>query len=124
MDISQIIRMPDPRENITIELREVVRDLDGRPHVLIRVRLSGWHFPERAPEPFLVIGKIVSRFVLIGPEGTIADAYFNVRLPAAKGVSFGYGHVISWDFDVKVDPTKIIPLDRKRLPKRFVDLEG
>jgi len=122
MNIKEIIRLPDSRKVVKIELREVVRDVGGKPHVFIRVRLSGWHFPERALEPFLVIGNAVSRFVLIENEGTTADAYFDVRLTEAKRVSFGYGNIVSWDFDVKVDPAGIDRLDRARLPKQVVDL--
>lgn len=123
MDINQIVRMPDPRRNVTAEIREVVRDVAEKPHVFVRVRLHGWHFPQRAPEPFLVIGKVVSKFVLIDHDGTTADAYFDVRPPAVKGVSFGYGNTVSWDFDVTVDPARIDRLDRARLPKGVVDLE-
>jgi hypothetical protein len=122
MNIKEIIRMPDPRKDVKVEIREVVRDIAKKPHVFIRVRLTGWHFPERALEPFLVIGKAVSKFVLIGYGGTTADAYFDVRPQAAKRVSFGYGKIISWDFDVAVDPADMDPLDRARLPKGFIDL--
>ncbi len=123
MDIKQIIRMPDPRKNVKAEIREVVRDVAEKPHVFIRVRLSGWHFPERAPEPFLVIGKAVSKFVLIDPEGTAADAYFDVMPPAAARLSFGYGNIVSWDFSIKVNPAAIERLDRERLPKGIIDLK-
>jgi hypothetical protein len=124
MNIKEITRLPDPRKDVKVEIREVVHDVHKKPHVFIRVRLSGWHFPERALEPFLVIGKTVSKFVLIAHEGTTADAYFDVRPQVAKRVSFGYGNVISWDFDVTIEPKGIDPLDRARLPKGFVDLLG
>jgi hypothetical protein len=122
MNINEIIRMPDPQKDIKVEIREVIMDIKKRPHVFIRIRLTGWHFPERAPEPFLVIGNTVSKFVLISNEGTIADAYFDVRPLAAKRVSFGYGKIISWDFEVKIDPAVVVQLDRAKLPKGFVDL--
>jgi hypothetical protein len=124
MNIKDIIRLPDLRQNVKVEVREVVRDVAEKPHVFIRVRLSGWHFPERAPEPFLVIGKAISKFVIIDNEGATADAYFDVKPPAARRVNFGYGNVISWDFDVSVDPANIAPLDRRKLPKGVVDLRG
>jgi hypothetical protein len=123
MDIKQIIRIPDPRRNVKVEIREVVRDVAEKAHVFIRVRLSGWHFPERAPEPFLVIGNAVSKFVLIHQEGAIADAYFDVKPAATNRVSFGYGNIVSWDFDVMIDPSGIYRLDRTRLPKGVVDLK-
>jgi hypothetical protein len=124
MDFEQIIRIPNLPMKVKADVREVVHDVANKPHVLLRVRLTGWHFPERAPEPFLVIGKIVSSFVRIGPEGTYADAYFDVRPPKARRVSFGYGNTISWDFDVVVDPERSPPLDRKRLPKGVVQVRN
>lgn len=123
MDIEHIIRMPDPRQNVKIGIREVVRDVEKKTQVFIRVRLSGWYFPQRAPEPFLVIGKTVSKFVLISQDGTTADAYFDVKPPAANSVSFGYGNIISWDFGVKYEPAGIVRLDRGRLPKGIIDLK-
>lgn len=122
MTIKEIIRLPDPRKTVKIELREVIRDVVNKPHLFVRARLSGWHFPERALEPFLVIGTEVSKFVLISNEGSVADAYFEVELPAAKRVSFGYGNIVSWDFNVSVDPKRIERLDRKLIPKGFIDI--
>ena len=89
MKFEDIVRLPDPRRSVKAEVREVIRDVQERPHVFVRVRLTGWHFPQRAPEPFLTIGRAVSAFVLIGREGTSADAYFDIRPPAAERVSFG-----------------------------------
>ena len=123
MDISQVIRRPDPRKSVQVELREVVRDVGKKPHVFIRARLSGWHFPERAPEPFVVIGRAVSKFVVIGPGGDTADAYFDVKPSVEREVSFGYGKTISWDFAAHIDPDAIPRLDRERLPRGFIDLK-
>lgn len=122
MDFKQIIRLPDPRENVKVELREVVRDVENKPQVFIRIRLSGWHFPERAPEPFLLIGKSVSKFVIIGADGSTADAYFDVKPRGAKRVSFGYGETVSWDFDVNVAFGRLARLDRAKLPKGVIEL--
>ena len=70
-----------------------------------------------------MIGKVVSKFVRIGPDQTTADAYFDVDLPAADRLSFGYGKIISWDFDIAVDPKLIGRLDRARLPAGHIDLK-
>ncbi len=121
MEARDLIRLPDPRESVRAEVREVVRDIFDRPHVFIRVRLTGWNFPHRAPEPFLVIGEVLSRFVTIHVDGSVADAYFDKPFPRANRVSFGYGNVISWDFDVSVDPEKLLRLDRARLSQRITD---
>ncbi len=123
MKFEEIIRVTEPRPNVKAEIKEVVRDVGQQPHVFIRVRVTGWHFQLRAPEPFLVIGRAVSRFVIIGPDQTTADAYFDVKLPEAKNMSFGYGKIISWDFDLPVDPKAIGRLDRTRVPKGFIELK-
>jgi hypothetical protein len=121
MDARDIIRLPDPRQDVRIELREVLWDLHRRPHVFMRARLTGWHFQHRAEEPFLLVGDVVSRFVRISPDGLIADAYFEHRLPHAEMVSFGYGRTIEWDFPVAVDEGPVERLERARLPEKAVD---
>jgi hypothetical protein len=123
MNFEEIIRVPEPKRNVRAEISEVVRDVAQQPHIFVRVRLRGWYFPERAPEPFLLIGKTVSKFVLIAQDREMADAYFDVNPPAAQSVSFGYGKTISWDFEVSIDPKQILRLDRARLPKGHVDLK-
>lgn len=121
MEANNLIRLPDPRQSVQLEVREVVRDVNDKPHIFLRVRLSGWHFPHRAPEPFLLINREVSRFVIIDREGLVADAYFDKPLQAAEQVSFGYGHIINWDFSIAILPSKVLRLDRSLLPKGTVD---
>jgi hypothetical protein len=98
-----------------------VHEISGKPHLLLRMRFSGWHFPHRAPLPFVVVDDVVSRIVIIDRDGLAANAYFDKQLPAAKRVSFGYGKTIQWDFDIAIDPKTIRHLDRARLPERIVD---
>lgn len=124
MNIDEIICLPDPRKAVKISTREVVREFENRPHVFVRVRLSGWHFPERAPEPFMVVGKTVSKFVLISGDGSIADGYFDTMPAAAKVVRFGYGKIISWDFTAAFKPTSITRLNRALLPRGHVGLHS
>jgi hypothetical protein len=121
MEADELIRLPDPHRNVRVEVREVVRDVFEKPHVFVRVKLTGWFFPGRALEPFAVVGDVVSRFVRIGPDSTSASAYFDRPLPHARRVSFGYGNIILWDFDLEIDERKLHRLDRKRLPRGIVD---
>jgi hypothetical protein len=121
MNAKELIRLPDPRENVRVEVREVVRDVFSKPHVFIRVRLTGWYFPGRAPEPFMVIGDVVSKVVIIDPDGRGANAYFDQPLPRADRVSFGYGKIINWDFNLPINPERMPRLDRVRLPKDVID---
>ena len=121
MNANEIIRLPDPKMNVRAEIREVVRDVNARPHVFVRIKLTGWHFTHRAQEPFMVVGKVVSQRVIISRDGLNAEGYFDKALRAAKSLSFGYGNVIQWDFNVAIDPRKIARLDRHRLPRGVVD---
>jgi hypothetical protein len=117
MDISEVVRLPDPKQGVRLDIREVVADIAGKPEVFVRVKITGWHFPHRAEEPFMVIGKIVSRRVLISRDSLSASGYFD-RLPTrAKQVSFGYGRTIGVDFPLAVDPKQIARLDRRKLDR-------
>jgi len=121
MNAKELIRLPDPRLKVRGELREVVRDVHGKPHLFLRLKLTGWHFAHRAPEPFVAVGGVVSRLVLVDRAGLVADAYFDQPLPAAKEVSFGYGNVIHVDFPVAVFPERVPRLDRARIPRGTAD---
>jgi hypothetical protein len=121
MKADELIRLPDPHRDVRVEVREIVRDVFEKPHVFVRGKLTGWFFPGRALEPFAVVGDVVSRFVVLGPDSTSASAYFDRPLPRARRVSFGYGNIILWDFDVEIDVERIDRLDRNRLPRGVVD---
>jgi hypothetical protein len=121
MNANELIRLPDPKVNVRAEIREVVRDVNGRPHVFLRIKLTGWYFPHRAQEPFMVVGKVVSQRVIISRDGLSAEGYFDKPLRAAKSLSFGYGNIIQWDFKLAIEPRKIGRLDRLRLPRGVVD---
>jgi hypothetical protein len=121
MDARDIIRLPDPGDNVQLELREVVIELDRRPHVFMRARLTGWLFQHRAEEAFLLVGDVVSRFVRIAPDGLSADAFFDKPLPRVRDVSFGYGRTVAWEFKATVNERRVKRLDRARLPDGVVD---
>jgi hypothetical protein len=46
----------------------------------------------------MLVGKILSRRVIISSDGLMADGYLEKALPIARRVSFGYGKVVQWDF--------------------------
>jgi len=121
MKANELIRLPDPKKQVRAEVREVVRDMKGRPHVFVRIKLTGWNFQHRAEEPFMVVGDVVAQDVTISRDGAIAQGYFAEALPRAERVSFGYGNVIHWDFDLPIEPERMDRLDRDRLPKDVID---
>ena len=121
MKANEIIRLPDPKKDVRAEVREVVKDVKGRPHLFARIKLSGWYFQERAEEPFMLVGQVVSDRVEISPDGYSARGYFAEPLPRAERISFGYGNTISWDFDLPIDSERMPRLDRIKLPKDVID---
>src|SRR5436853_1167289 len=94
LEAKDIIRLEGPVPEIEIDVREVLRDLHGRPHLLTRVRISGGYFPPRAEEPFLLVGDVVSWFAVTDQDMRTLRAYFDKPLPRARRASFGYGHVV------------------------------
>jgi hypothetical protein len=115
MEFREIVRAPDPYRAVRADLREVVAEVEGKPHLYHRLQLSGWHFEARAEEPFMLVGRVVSRRVIITPDGLVASGYFAGPIPQAKLVSFGYGRTIAWDFPLALRPDRIRRLDRVRL---------
>lgn len=67
------------------------------------IKLEGFRFPHRSREPFLLVGDVVSRFVLIDRDETAARAYFDKPMPRVRQISFGYGNRIGVDFDLDID---------------------
>ena len=120
MRSTDIIRLPDPRSTVRATVDEVVRDIKGVPHIWIRVKLTGWYFPALAARPFLLVGDVLSSFVVVAADRRSASGYFAKLLPSVQAVSFGYGRFVKWDFDVDVDPPRVW-LDRARLAKNVID---
>jgi len=108
------------------EAKEVVRDVAGRPHLMIRVRLTGPVFPERALEPVVRIGAIKARMVEIEKPGNAARAYFDRRPPDEGVIEYGYDDDDVWyRFPRRFTYAGMPQLDRERLPadtRRFGDV--
>jgi hypothetical protein len=121
MQAKDIRRMPDRKRDARLQLREVVRDLDGRPHVFLRLRLTGFYFPPGALAPFMMVGDVVSRFASSSADGLTVTAYFDQPLPQARIVTLGYGNVAVEDFNLEVDTRALSRLDRERLPRGVID---
>lgn len=114
-----LVDFPIESERLRWEARLVVRDLNQEPHLLMRVKLTGTHFPQRALEPFVVVGKVHSRFVTISDDGLTACAYFDEQLPQGGRVEFGYGTEVLLRFSRAFDHEEAELLDPKRLPSNM-----
>lgn len=121
---TDLIQFPIQSERLQWEARQVMRDLDYIPHLLLRLKLTGTHFPQRALEPFVKVGEVRSRFVTISDDGLNANAYFDQSLTQGCKVEFGYGQDIllrfprsfNWEVVRLLDPNRL-PIDTKLMVK-------
>ena len=108
---------PERQDVISWEVREVVHDIDARPHLLLRIELVGVHFPGRALPPFMRVGKLRSRFVRLDSDGLRAFGYFDARPPDRGTIAFGYGEQVVLQVHDDYVHDLPAPLDRGRLPE-------
>jgi hypothetical protein len=112
---TDLIEYPIESSRLRWEARQVVRDLHQVPHLLLRLKLAGTYFPQRALEPWVRIGRLRSRFVQIAPDGLSASAYFD-RLPRGGTVELGYGPDVLLRFPERFGAEPLRALEVKRLP--------
>ena len=115
-------RLPE----VTWHAEEVIRHVDRRPHLLVRVSVHGRHFPERALAPFVRIVSgdhraVSAWFTEISPDSQSLLGYFATDLPASGVLEYGYfpeppGHV-----PLRFDAATIRRLDRTRIHKDVID---
>jgi hypothetical protein len=112
----ELIQWPITSDGLQWHGRYVLRDLEGEPHILFRLTLTGTHFPARAAEPFIQIGRLRSRFVRIASDGLSASGYFD-HPPSSQGiVEFGYAHTIFLRCRREFDLREVEVLRRSLLP--------
>jgi hypothetical protein len=103
------------------EAKEVVRDLSGRPHLFVRLTLSGFRLDERALEPIVRVGGRVARFTRSGFPEPVLHAYFDETLPEGEPIDFGFEDAgILHRFPARFTEMEVTRLDRGRLPKNVV----
>ena len=108
------------------QAEEVIREVDHRPHLLVRVMVEGGYFPHRALVPFvrLIEGEhVVVRawFTQVVPNSTALAAYFPTDLPDDGILEFGYGPQAMGRVPVPFDAKSIKRLDRTRLSTEVVE---
>jgi len=120
---SNLIQFPIESSQLQWEAREALRDIHNQPHLFLRVRLSGTHFPQRAPEPYIRIGEIRSRFALISEDGLSVSGYFDRDVQGGT-VEFGYGEEPALLRAAnRFEAGSLIRLDRNRLPREVKNLD-
>lgn len=121
---TDLIDYPIETDRIDYEVRQVLRDLNEKPHLLTRVKLTGTEFPRRALEPYVRVGDVESRFVNLSDDGTIARAYFDQPLADGETIEFGYGSeppLIRLRHGIRLKTLTVLDLDRIPDDTRFVD---
>jgi hypothetical protein len=124
MDVQRPFDLPDQPE-LSWQAGEVVRELDDRPHLLMRIRLRGGSFPQLDAQPFVrVLGRRDSSeswFAEVSEDQSSLSGYFSVDAPAAQGIiEYGYGSRVMGRAPGPFDPVKVRRLERDRLPKDLV----
>lgn len=120
---TDLIKYPIEHDRLKWEAKYVIKSLWGKPHLLLRLKLTGTRFQERALEPIVTIGASRSLFVEIADDGLAACAYFDHPVPSRATVEFGYGHGPLLRFAGYVTPKVIKTLDPKLLPRGTVNVE-
>jgi hypothetical protein len=108
-----------------VQAREVVRVLDDRPHLLVRMEVRGESFPHRAPHPFVMIqvGEqeyFKDLFTEVSADNQSLQGYLPIDVPSQGVVVFGYGDEIWGRVPGEFDAATVTRLDRKRLPEEIV----
>jgi len=97
------------------DAREVVLDLDGELHLLVRLQLGHVQLGHRALPAFLMVGGVHARLVFIDGSGRRAVGYFD-RSPPDKGeIVFGYGEEVASILG-EYRAAALVRIDRHRLP--------
>jgi hypothetical protein len=108
----------------TWQAKEVVREVDHRPHLLVRISVSGGHFPQRAMVPVMGIthdGKLVARswFTEISADEQTLYGYFATDLPGEGVIEFGYAGQPLGRVRARFDGKEIRRLVRERLGREI-----
>ena len=122
MDIIYKLRQP---KEFKASAKEVVKELNGKPHLLVRIQVSGDHFPHRAAHPFVMIRTgdrqyFKDLFTEVAADNSSLIGYLPVHIPPRGEIAFGYGDTI-WGFvPGTFTAQEVSRLDRQKLPKDIV----
>lgn len=114
-------------EQVEWRAQEVIKELDDRPHLLVRLEIVGPYFPHRAPEPFvrIVSGEQVvaeSWFTDISEDNRKLVAYFPTDMPQGEIIEFGYGIDVMGRIRAPFESGMVKRLEREKLPAEVVEV--
>lgn len=112
---------------LTWQAQEVVREVDHRPHLLLRVTVRGGHFPHRAMGPFLRIaegeqGSVPAWFTEVAGDSSALVGYFPTDVPPGGVVEYGYPGDATRRVPARFTAEPIERLDRERLGGDVVEV--
>lgn len=112
-------------EALTWDAREVVREIDDRPHLLVRITIRRAYFPHRAAVPFLRIRDARQQvadawFAEVDDDNTALAGYFPTDLPESGVIEFGYGDQTIGRVPLEFRTDRVRRLDHERLPESIV----
>lgn len=110
----------DFQAQLSWQAKEVIKELDDKPHMLTRIEISGTFFPHRAAEPFIriVVSKrktVTNWFTDVSEDNKRLMGYFPVDLPNEGIIEFGYGAKVMGRIPKKFNNKDIDRLDRGKL---------
>jgi hypothetical protein len=114
-----LIKFPLEHENLKWEARESLLDVNGVPHLFLRIKLTGTEFPLIAQIPQVWAGKTFAKHVLITEDRLTVRAYFDAPPPEGGEIYFGHLGKAELQFG-PFRPTTLVRLDRSGLPKNVV----
>jgi hypothetical protein len=88
--------LPQPPDYIS-QAEEVIRELDKKSHLLMRIQIIGPYFPHHAAELFVRIidsqgNTTESWFTEIPEDNRRLRRYFTNKFPISGHIEFGYGN--------------------------------
>ncbi|HYN50787.1 MAG TPA: hypothetical protein VES62_07660 [Thermoleophilaceae bacterium] len=110
----ELIKFPLRHEALNWEAREALLDIEGRPHLFLRIKLTGTGFPVVAQIPEVWVGDVFARKVMIDEDGRTVRAYFEKPLPKRGDLYFGHLGRAELHFG-RFEPRRVVRLDRERL---------
>jgi hypothetical protein len=108
-----LIRFPIRHEALKWEAREAFLDIDGVPHLFIRIKLTGTAFPATAQIAQVWVGSVFAAKVIVDQDLRAVRAYFDKRLPRRRNLYFGHLGRAELDFG-RFAPRRVVRLGVSR----------
>lgn len=107
----------------SLEIGDIIKDFNGRPHRMIKMKVTGPNFPHRAVPPFVRIvnglQKEESWFTEVANDNRSITGHFPIDASLAGDVEVGYANEVMVVFK-RIKWDKHLPLDVQRIEREVV----